>query len=348
MKHRVILTLLIGATALAIVPDQPRANAQVTLTYWGYQAGAASATRQPRTSTGGQFADIFGPATTSCGTTFSGKTANVGMGCVSSTWGPTPSLPLQYVLAYVSISGGAGGDITVFLNAQGKLPASVPVPLASTTNPVIAVNAYYYPTGSCSAGQSCTTAAVIDEYGEQQGALLDDTFVSIVVPSDPGLNASYTAQGNKYGEVDTTKYGVLINADQPTYVYPSTTPPTATAEIFDRWVIGSGGNLGANAKQLHVGMQTMNYSMALYHLPCPAGSTWSSTGTISQCTPPPSCPDGEVWNPVAKKCMPVKTPSPVCHWCAKGQTCTEVGFECNCLRCTPNGEPPQPAGNRPQ
>jgi hypothetical protein len=367
MFQRSLLTILICVTALTIFPAQPRANAQVTLTYWGYEPPTTGTTRQPRSGGNGQYNVIFGPATTSyCSTSISGKTDTVGMACVSSTWGPTPSSPTPYALAFVSISGGSGGDITVFLNGQGQLPASVPVPVSSATTPAIAVNAYYFPTGSCAAGQTCSSAAVIDEYDELQGALRDDTFVSVVVPSNPALNVSYTNSGNKDGEVNTTQYAVQINADQPTYVYPGTTPPTATGEIFDRWVTGPGGKIGSPASQLLVGAKTTDYAIAIYHSACASGTTWSSTPTISQCVPIscpngeswsvvykkciPTCPDGEFWNEELNRCIPTcpdgETWNPItkncnagCHTCARGQICTEWGYECNCLRCSPDGIP---------
>jgi hypothetical protein len=366
MKQRALLAILICATALTVFPDQPRANAQVLLTYLGYVPGTAGITRQPRNPNpngGGQFVPFFGSTTTNfCTTSLSGTTDTVGLGCVTSTWGPTPISQTVYSLAYVNISGSSYGNITIV----PPLPASVPVPNVNTANPAIAVNAYYYPSIPCPPGQTCSSAAVIDEYDELQGALLDDTFVSVVVPSDPALNASYTSQGNKYGEVDTTKYGVLINAEQPTYVYPPTNPPTPTAEIFDKWVIGPGGNPGANANQLHVGMQTTNYSIAMYHLQCTDGSTWSTSGNISQCVPPncpkgeswnveykqcvPNCPTGEVWDQAVKRCIKFTGGPGPCHMCQKGFYCAVpiIDAECSCRSCLPDGVPRQPLGNKPQ
>ncbi|MGA3160930.1 MAG: hypothetical protein ABSC77_06905 [Terracidiphilus sp.] len=348
MKQRALLAILICATALTVFPDQPRANAQITLTLWGYKAGSASATRQPRSLNGGQFSNLSGPNPNNditCATSLSGSTATQKLECISTIWqSSAPSQP-TYVLAYVNISGGGYGNI----NVVAPLPASIQVPNVNIANPAIVVNAYYYPSGPCPPNQTCSSAAVFDEYDELQGALLDDTFVSVAVPSDPALNASYTTQGNIYGEVDTTKYGVQISADQPPTVYPTTNPPTPSKEIFDKWVIGQGGNHGANANQLIVNAQTTNYSIAMYHLACMSGSTWSSTATISQCAPIvcpkgenwsaeynqciPTCPGEELWNVTTKKCVKIgNPPGEHCNMkCPAGTTCFAVAFECDCI-----------------
>lgn len=337
MNHRSILAILISATALTLFPSLPRANAQETLTLWYYQPSTGGATRQPRPVNGGHFVSFLGPASLSCGTTISGHTANVGMSCVPGTWIPNNSSNTQYVLVYLSITGGAGGDVTVFPNAQDQLPASLPLELPNIPNPQIGVNAYYFVTGgsACPAGQSCGSAAIIDEFGELQGALLDDTFVTVNVPSDTALNAGYTLSGNKYGEVNTTQYAVQINADQPTFAYPSTNPPTPTTEIFDRWVTASGGKINSsNAKELNVGAQTDDFALALYHPPCSSGSTWSSTPIVSQCIPPPTCPSGEVWNATKKQCVITPNPGGICHMhCPLGSECVVVDYECDCAVC---------------
>jgi len=186
--------------------------------------------------------------------------------------------------------------------------------------------------GACPPNTVCGTGADIDQWGELQGGLLDDTFVNVVVPLDPALNPNYTTTGNVDGTVATTSYAVSINADQ-------TTP---TGGNFDRWVTAPGGTIGSPTNDLNVGKLTDDYALALYHSACPNGSTWSTTPTESQCALNPTCPNGEYWNTTLKRCEVSIGPNPICHMCPKGESCTEVGLECNCLRCTPEGQSPQP------
>jgi hypothetical protein len=341
MIRKTLLTVLLSATALCLFPDQPRANAQETITYWYYQPATAGATRQPRTGNSAKFVAFYGPVTEG-GPWTPGANNNVFTGATKSWPVPNTNPQITYNLAFVSITGGAGGDITVFPDSTGNVPVITSVPVPNTANTLIAVNAYYFPSGGspCPPNVVCGSGADIDEFGELQGGLIDDTFVSVVVPADPALNPAYTTSGNVDGSVATTNYAVSIDALQPTYTF--TTPPTATAEIFDRWVTSPGGTIGSPANDLLVGKQTDDYALALYHSSCPSGSTWSSTPGISQCVLNPVCQNGFFWNVTLKKCMPIKTPGPVCHMCAKGQVCTEVGVECNCLRCTPEGQGPQP------
>lgn len=344
MNHRAIMAILIGVTTLFVFPDQPRASAQETLTFWHYQPGSGG-TRQPRTGTSGHFVTLAGPTTVG-GALVLGSTVAVQTSMPSTYPSSTPSL--HYVLAYISITGGAEGGISVFPDSSGTLPLTVNVTLPTTPNPQIAVNVYYFPVGGppCPVGTVCPSAASIDEFGETQGILLNDTFVNVFIPpatvANPGLNNT----GNVYGSVATTNNAVRINA------YP-TTPMGGN---FDRWVSGPGGTINGN--DLNVGRGAVAYALALYQS-CAEGSTFSSGATISQCV---TCPAGEAWNATTNKCVPVsgkcppacksgcylphigphgepiwacKPPSGCNMHCPSGQYCSAVGFECNCLKCSP-------------
>ena len=304
MNHRAIMAILVGATALSVFPDQPRASAQETLTYWYYHPGSGG-TRQPRTGTSGRFVTLAGPATVG-GPLVPGSTVAV-QTSMPSTWINSSTMPpSQYALAFVSITGGAGGGISVFPDSHGILPLTVNVTLPNTANPQIAVNVYYFPVGGggpCPPGTMCGSGADIDEFGEIQGALLNDTFVNVYIPPATTPNAGLTTTGNVDGTVATTNNAVRINAD-------SITP---TGGNFDRWVSGPEGTISAN--DLNVGHGTDDYALALYHSSCPDGYYWNPSATISQCTSIPTCPAGQVWNATTDKCMIVtgKCP-PACKY----------------------------------
>ncbi|HME57639.1 MAG TPA: hypothetical protein VKF63_04830 [Terracidiphilus sp.] len=328
MKQRALLTILICATALAVVPEQPRASAQETLTLWRYQPGT-SGTRQPRTGSGGLFVIFSGPSVVG-GALTPGATIPVQTTMPSPY--PSPNPAIQYVLAYVSISGGANGDITVFPDSAGIMPLTENVTLPNTPNPKIAVNAYYTPEGGgpCPPGKVCGTA-YIDQFDEVLGSLESDTFVNVLTTLPPTASPALTQTGNVDGYVSTGTSAVQIDAIQT----------TTAGRIFDRWSSGPGGTINGN--NLGVGKGVTLYKLALYHSQCPGGSTWSSGATVSQCTPPPSCPDGEIWNVTTKKCVVIKNPGgDHCNMkCPPGTRCVAVAYECDCI-C----QGPQP-GNRP-
>ncbi|HEY1211283.1 MAG TPA: hypothetical protein VGE85_18100 [Terracidiphilus sp.] len=326
MKHRALLTILICATALAVVPEQLWAQAQEFVT-WKYYLHSASGTRQPRTPTTVAFAPLSGPSQEACGTLAQGNV------CLDQVWSSitTSTLPKkQYSLAYVSITGGVNGDITVFPDAGGSVPATVKVTFPNTPNPQINVIAYYYPVGgSCPPGAACGTA-YIDQFDEVLGSLESDTFVSVFTTPPLTASPALTNTGNVDGYVTTATSAVQIDATQN----------TTQGRIFDRWISGPGGMISGN--NLSVGKGTTLYALALYHSACAGGSTWSSSATISECTPPPSCPDGEIWNVTTKKCVVIKNPGDHCNMkCPPGTRCVAVAYECDCI-C----QGPQP-GNRP-
>jgi hypothetical protein len=262
--------------------------------------------------------------------------------------------PTIYALGFVSITGGTYGGITVFPDSSGLTPLSVSVPIPNIPNPQIAVNAYYFPEsggGTCPAGKVCATEAFIDEFGETQGALLDDSFVSVYLPQNTTPDSILTTSGNVYGVVDTTNSAVRINADK-------TTP---TGGSFEKWFPGSAGTIGSATNDLNVKRQTDDYALAYYRSPCPAGSYWNPSATINQCSPIPNCGANAGWDATTNTCVPFtgKCPSTCkngcnpprigpqgqtiwtcqpseCHSCPAGQTCTVWGVECNCLSCKPS------------
>lgn len=302
MNQRALLSILIGATALCVFPDQPSASAQETLTYWYYQPGSGG-TRQPRTGTSGHFVTLAGPTVVG-GALTPGATIPV-QTSFPSTWTTPTTPPKQYGLAFVSISGGAGGGISVF---PGFSSLTVPVILPNTPHPQIIVDVYYFPEGGggpCTVPTGCGSEAAIDEFGEIQGTLLNDNFVSVFTTPPLTASPALTGTGNVDGSVVTTNNAVRIDAD-------ATTP---TGGNFDRWVSGPGGTISANA--LNVGHGTDDYALALYDASCPEGYSWTTSATISQCTPtplPPTCPKGELWNLNTKKCVPIKVCPSTCHY----------------------------------
>ena len=359
MNQRALLAILIGATALTVFPAQPRALAQENLSYWYYQPGSGG-TRQPRTGTSAHFVRLAGPTVVggalTPGTTIPVQTS------MPSTWTTASTPPAMYALAFVSITGGAEGDISVFPDTHGNLPLTVNVTIPSTTNPQIGVNAYYFPEGSpCPAGETCGggSGADIDEFGDTQGSLLNDNFVNVYVPPATTPNAGLTNTGNVDGTVATTNNAVRINAD-------ATTP---TGGSFERWISSPGGTISGN--DLNVGQGADDYALAFYHSSCPSDYYWNPSATIDQCTKFPTCPSGDVWNTTTKKCVPFGSKCPAscrfgCYlpyigpqgqpiWICKPApgTCTHAdaingcgatqycalpgpgGTDCNCLKCSP-------------
>ena len=363
MNQRTLLAILIGATALSVFPDQPRASAQETLTYWYYQPGTGG-TRIPRTGTSPHFVTLAGPTVVG-GALTPGATIPV-QTSFPSTWTTPTTPPQQYGLAFVSINGGAEGGISVFPSSSGTLPLTVNVILPSTPKPQIEVDVYYFPEGGpCTNPAGCGgggSGAAIDEWGEIQGTLLDDNFVNVFTTPPLTASPALTGTGNRLGSVLTTNSAVQIDADAT----------TMTGGNFDRWVSGPGGTISAS--NLSVGKGADDYALALYDTSCPAGYTWTPSATISQCTPtpaPPTCPKGYLWNPNTKKCVPASggCPKSCVYGCylpfiePNGQevwnckpapgTCTRAGAtngcganqycstpgpggtDCNCLKCSP-------------
>lgn len=278
----------------------PSAMAQVVDTAVYYQPGASGATRIPRSvGSGGHLVTLYGPTSVVPQTT-AGETLPV-FTAPSSTvvvpaMGATPQR--SYALVYVNVSGGADGGISIFPDALGNFPPTVPVTVSTPAQP-IAVQFVYFPvggSGSCPANTVCSSGAYIDEFSETKGALDSDYFVTAFSPpASTTANAGLTNTGNVYGAVDTTNSGVRINAYQSTTI----------GGIFDRWATGPGGAIsGTDSRNLVVNQQTDDYALALYRSACPANSVWKATSTISRCVST-ACPAGESWDASSSKCVPL-------------------------------------------
>jgi hypothetical protein len=318
-----MMATLIGATAFSVCTTQLRAQPQEYVA-WKYYVHVSGGTRQPRTPTQVEFANLAGPSPETCATLAQGGV------CLDEVWKEIVVSPaVSYALAYVSIQGGAEGAVTVFPDASGSVPATVEIVLPDTPHPQINVIAYYFPEGgSCPPGMVCGTA-YIDQFDEVQGALESDTFVNVLTTPPLVASPSLTNTGNVDGYVTTATSAVQIDA----------IPTTTEDRIFDRWIGGPGAAISGG--NLSVGKGVILDALALYRSACPSGYSWDTGPTIGQCTAVPAkttCLDGEVWNVKLKKCIP----SPPCHMCPRGQVCMVVGYECNCLKCsTPGGSFPQ-------
>jgi hypothetical protein len=361
MRNRSMLAFLMCASALSAFTVLPRAHAQESLTYFYYQPESGGK-RIPHTGTPARFVILAGPTTVG-GPLSPGTNVAVQTGMPSTYTNSSGS----YGLAYVNITGGAGGGISVFPDANGNLPLTVSVPLPQSSNPQINVNAYYFPISS-GPGHPCNppcptgSAASIGEFSDTSGMLLWDYFVNVYIPPSNTANTSLTNQGNVYGSVPTTGSAVLINAYQT----------TVSGGMFDKWVSGPGATAGSpNQYDLGAPMGSNAYALALYHSACPSGFYWNSTSTISQCSQI-NCAAGKVWDSATNQCViptggcpksctfgcylptynqttgqPVwvcKPPPGQCTQagatagCAAGQYCSVPGAggtECNCLKCSP-------------
>jgi hypothetical protein len=286
-----------------------------------YQPRTDGGARQPPTVTGGRFVvfqHYFYPVEPNLPGDQYGYTPD---------GAPSYTLPSgTYELAFVNITGGYQGAITVFP------PFNVPQPqvalrLLDPAKTIFAAYVYFPVRVSgppCPA--RCPTAAYIDEYNEDKWALLDDTFVSVFTPPTSTVAApGPTTSGNTLGLVNTTEESVRINAQNTPSADPQNPQYQLPGIFFDRWVSGPGGTVGSNSHDLSVGKQTSNYALALYHDPCAKGYVWNPNSKISQCTGgvvPKSCPTGQVY-------MPYPKPG-VCRTLCTGGT---IGLVPNC-HCT--------------
>jgi hypothetical protein len=136
---------------------QPCAAAAVQESSVDYQPATVSATRQPRTSSGGELVTIPGSSFVLDPNITNPKIVVVS-GSATST----------YVLAYLNVSGGAGGGITVFPEANGSAPAFVTVPVQNPPQNITVENVYFPAggTGPSPAGPVCSTGAGINEFSE--------------------------------------------------------------------------------------------------------------------------------------------------------------------------------------
>lgn len=311
MKNHKISSILMSLGALLFLAAQT-AEAQVFLSHYYYQPSASGATRSPvRSSGAGHFVKLDGP--TKIGPAIRNTTQNVQTQESTTIPGPTNS-NVTYVLAYVTLTGGLQGDINVYAHANGVFTPQVPVDIPDVANPEIHVNAYYFETASCPAGQVCScptgqvcpTGANIDEFSDSANSLLQDQFVTVYVPATsttqpPTGAGTPTGNANTFGTVDTTKQSVRINADLT----------TATGGAFDRWVTLPGGK--ANSLDLTVSAQTSDVALAHYRGSCPEGYAWAPSSTIGECSKV-ACGKGEVYDPSKGKCVSL-CPTTCPHGC---------------------------------
>jgi hypothetical protein len=357
MKKHELMAMLISFAAVLLFSVQPCAAASVQVSSVYYQPPTGSATRQPRTGSVAQLVTVPGSSFT--------PNPNITEATVSVPTNPNPNISIgsaTYALAYVNISGGAGGGITVFPGANTDF---VTVPVQSPAQNIVVENVYF-PVGGgpCPPNTVCNTGADIDEYSETLGVLIDDTFVNVFTPpTSTTANAALTNTANVNGTVNTTESSVRINALNPSVPYQN----NPTGGTFDKWVTGPGGTIGSNPQDLVVNKQTNDYALALYRSACPTNYYRNSSATISQCSQIPPCPGG-VWNSNTLQCqviassacpkgcnfgcyLPYISPSgPVWNCkpgpgecsaalamsgCAANQVCTEPGngFNCFCFEC---------------
>jgi len=321
MKNHFLLAMFIGTAVASLFSIQPCAAAAVQVSSVYYQPGTSSATRQPRSAMGGKFVTIPG-------TSYS-PDPDLVPPLVNVSTAPqqkleitsgTPPTTATYALAFVNVSGGADGGISVFPDTNGTMPTFIQVPVQTPPQDINVVNVYF-PVGgsSCPPNKVCNTAASIDEFRETSGGLINDTFVNVFTPpTSTQADSALTKTANVNGEVDTTNNNVRINALNPPVAYQA----TPTGGVFDKWVTGPGGKIGTNAQDLDVSKQTNDYALALYSS-CPDGYSFVSGPTISQCKqnkthfPPPHGLQGCCKFPGQTKasqgCPPPTSETPICQ-----------------------------------
>jgi hypothetical protein len=236
MRKPMLITALIGLAAVLLLSVRPCAAASVLESSVYYQPPTASATRQPRTNSAGQLVTVSGSQLT--------LNPNITTATVSVPTNPNPNIPIgsaTYALAYVNVSGGAGGGITVF---PGATVYGVTVPVQSPAQNIVVENVYF-PTGGggpCAPNTVCGTA-YIDEFSETLGTLIDDTFVNVFTPpTSTTANTALTPTANVNGTVPTTDGSVRINALSPPIPYQN----NPTGGTFDKWTTGPNGTIGSD------------------------------------------------------------------------------------------------------
>ena len=295
MKSRNVLALLVGALASLFFSVQLAVAATATQTVVYYQPSSGVGARQPRTNTGGTFVSFPGLG----GVLNSNLTPGDVVGVSPGTMNPNLMIGNQpYALAFVNISGGANGAVTVFPPLSDNPWVSV---TAQSPPQNIVVELVYFPAGGgCCGGDR----AFIDEYGESESALFNDTFVgSVFTPATSTMqDPSLAAVANVKGVLDTTNQSVRIRTLDPAQKYDN----QPTAGSFDRWATGPGGQIGSNPQDLSVDKQVTNYALALYRSPCPAGYSLNQKSSITQCLANPKtnqCPEGMFYSPLQKRCV---------------------------------------------
>lgn len=174
------MAILISAMAAPWLFSEPCSAAKLVETSVYYQPPTSSGTRQPRTGSGGKFITVPGLPLT-----LNPNISNTQIAPTNAAQKLGPISGITYTLVYINVSGGAGGSITVFPDANGDTPASVTVHVQNPPQDITVENVYL-PTGGppCPPNTVCGTsaAAVIDEFSEDLSMLIDDTFVSVFSP----------------------------------------------------------------------------------------------------------------------------------------------------------------------
>ena len=201
-----MLISLAAVSLLAVQPcaAQPCGSATppcLIYDYVYYQPGTGTRYPPPRSSNSGRFLRFYSDP-------FGSVNANQTYQPSTNPKSPYPVGGSTYSLAYVNVSGGQEGGITVFpdthgdFNIPGQVSVTVQTGTPGTPPPNIVVLYVYFPVGGrpCPPNQKCATGASIDEFDEMSGQLGDDLFVK-VTPDPSGL---LTKSGNDKGTVDTT------------------------------------------------------------------------------------------------------------------------------------------------
>ncbi len=278
-------TLLFAALLASLCALAPSLAATMSEVSVYFQPATGPTGRQPRTGSGGQLVTIPN-SSFPLGGPLSGSST-------SAPTNPKPSTTVDgsnYSLAFISITGGAAGGITVFPGADTY---SVPVPLQDPPQDILVQNVYFLsgPTWPCPAGTVCPSIADIDEFSETLGTLVDDNFVTVFAPStSTSASGALTTTANVSGYVETTNQSVKFSAFTPAKQYQS----TPTGGNFDRWTTGLNATLGGTDNMdLTVAQNVSNYAIALYRANCPSGYSPSPAGApVSQCIPI-TCPAGQ-------------------------------------------------------
>ena len=269
---------------------------------------AASIFNLPREESRGANGSELQPIPATC---FSGGEINQNPQPVSTDFALTLTLPTgsatgptTYTLAYLNITGGAAGSITVF-PPNPAIPNSVSVPYVTVPIPLpaqnINVELVYFPGG----GGGGPTNAFFDEYDATNGRFANDTFVHIFAPStSTNVDSAENAKANSMGYWPTKDSDLLISA--------LTTPTqfddiTAAGESFDGWVtdrgmISSSQSANTPAPNVIAPANVTSYSIALYRAPCPAGYRISRAPSVIQCLPV-TCPPGQEYSAEAEACL---------------------------------------------
>ena len=180
-----------------------------------------------------------------------------------------------YQLAYVNLSGGPAGPLTLFSDGAGNLNENL-VQQAFPAGSHVVAQAVYFVTGGggVPCAPTCSSAAYVDEYNDTTGALADDPFVNVDAP--PGTpNANLAMSANHYGYFDTTTLTAAVQA------YAT----TATAGNFVGWVMSPPTGAGGIADATLTVNKGADASALAHYASCSSGYVynWNATLLVGQC-----------------------------------------------------------------